>query len=135
MGLAGGLYATFYAYHQPAGRGRATLTFQIWAMLIVGGAGNNRGAILGAYPDLVRVDGQRLGAFARIAPADMQLYTGTIQFILIGSIIVGMLLWRPQGLLPEKLVISQSGKRTKPVESTTTVTRTETSDREKRRCP
>ena len=24
------------------------LTFQVWAMLIVGGSGNNRGAILGA---------------------------------------------------------------------------------------
>ncbi len=112
MGLAGGLYATFYAFISPQDV-VATLTFQIWAMLIVGGAGNNRGAILGAY--LIWSAWTASGwALARVAPAGMQLYTGTIQFILIGSIIVGMLLWRPQGLLPEKLVVSQSGARTEP---------------------
>ena len=112
MGLAGGLYATFYAFISPQDV-VATLTFQIWAMLIVGGAGNNRGAILGAF--LIWAAWTASGwALARFAPAETQLYTGTIQFILIGSIIVGMLLWRPQGLLPEKLVISQSGDSNGP---------------------
>ena len=112
MGLAGGLYATFYAYVSPQDV-RATLTFQIWAMLIVGGAGNNKGAILGSF--LIWAAWTASGwALSRLAPAEAQLYTGTIQFILIGTIIVGMLLWRPQGLLPEKLVISQSGKDQTP---------------------
>jgi branched-chain amino acid transport system permease protein len=39
----------------------------------------------------------------------MQLYTGPIQYILIGSVIVGMLLWRPQGILPEQ--IRQQGRK------------------------
>lgn len=107
MGLSGGLYATFYAFVSPQDV-LPTLTFQIWAMLIVGGAGNNRGAILGAF--VIWGAWTASGwALSRFAPLELQLFTGSIQYILIGSVIVGMLLWRPQGLLPERLVVSQSG--------------------------
>ncbi|MEM9582988.1 MAG: branched-chain amino acid ABC transporter permease [Pseudomonadota bacterium] len=108
LGLAGGLYGTFYAFVSPQDV-LPTLTFQIWAMLIVGGAGNNRGAVFGAF--LIWGAWTASGwALSRFAPVDVQLYTGSVQFILIGSVIVGMLLWRPQGLLPERLVVSQLGK-------------------------
>lgn len=107
IGLAGGLYGTFYAFVSPQDV-LPILTFQIWAMLIVGGAGNNLGAIFGAY--LIWGAWTFSGwALARFAPIEAQLYTGSIQFILIGTVIVGMLLWRPQGLLPERLIISQPG--------------------------
>ena len=108
MGLAGGLYGTFYAFVSPQDI-LPTLTFQIWAMLIVGGAGNNKGAVLGAF--LIWGAWTASGwALSRFAPIEAQLYTGSIQYILIGLVIVGMLLWRPQGLLPERLVVSQSGR-------------------------
>lgn len=108
IGLAGGLYATFYAFISPQDV-LPILTFQIWAMLIVGGAGNNRGAVMGAF--LIWGAWTASGwALSRFAPLDVQLYTGSIQFILIGFVIVGMLLWRPQGLLEERLVVSQSGR-------------------------
>jgi len=108
MGLAGGLYATFYAFISPQDV-LPILTFQIWAMLIVGGAGNNKGAVMGAF--LIWGAWTASGwALSRFAPLDVQLYTGSIQFILIGVVIVGMLLWRPQGLFAEKLVVSQSGR-------------------------
>lgn len=107
LGLAGGLYGTFYAFISPQDV-LPTLTFQIWAMLIVGGAGNNRGAILGAF--LIWGAWTASGwALSRFAPVEAQLYTGSVQFVLIGSVIVGMLLWRPQGLFPERLVVSQTG--------------------------
>ncbi|SPH17534.1 hypothetical protein DEA8626_01057 [Defluviimonas aquaemixtae] len=112
MGLSGGLYATFYAFVSPQDV-LPTLTFQIWAMLIVGGAGNNRGAVMGAF--LIWGAWTASGwALSRFAPIEAQLYTGSIQYILIGSVIVGMLLWRPQGLFPERLVVSQSGKPGQP---------------------
>ncbi len=107
MGLAGGLYATFYAFISPQDV-VPTLTFQIWAMLIVGGAGNNRGAIVGAFLIWAAWTGSGW-CLSKYAPVEAQLYTGTLQYILIGTIIVTMLLWRPQGILPEKLVVSQSG--------------------------
>ena len=107
LGLAGGLYGTFYAFVSPQDV-LPTLTFQIWAMLIVGGAGNNRGAIFGAF--VIWGAWTASGwALSRFAPVEAQLYTGSIQFVLIGAVIVGMLLWRPQGLLPERLVVSQRG--------------------------
>lgn len=108
MGIAGGLYGTFYAFVSPQDV-LPTLTFQIWAMLIVGGAGNNRGAVFGAF----LIWGSWTGsgwALSRFAPVEVQLYTGSMQFVMIGMVIVGMLMWRPQGVFPEKLIVSQSGK-------------------------
>jgi branched-chain amino acid transport system permease protein len=119
MGLAGGLYATFYAFISPQDV-LPILTFQIWAMLIVGGAGNNKGAVMGTF--LIWAAWTASGwALSRFAPLEVQLYTGSIQFVLIGFVIVGMLLWRPQGLFPEKLVVSQSAtaKRKKNRETVT----------------
>ena len=101
MGAAGALYVSYSAFISPQDMA-PILTFQIWAMLIVGGAGNNRGAVLGAF--LIWAVWTASGfALARFAPTNWQLVTGSIQYILIGSVIVGMLLWRPQGLLPERI--------------------------------
>ena len=47
MGLAGAVQAHFIGFIAPENY-QPMLTFQVWAMLIVGGSGNNRGAILGA---------------------------------------------------------------------------------------
>lgn len=101
MGLSGALYATFYAFISPQDLA-PILTFQIWAMLIVGGSGNNRGAILGTLV----VWGGWVGSgwlLTAVAPQSWQLYAGSIQYILVGCIIVFTLLARPRGLLPEKL--------------------------------
>jgi branched-chain amino acid transport system permease protein len=101
MGAAGGLYVAYTAFVSPQDMA-PILTFQVWAMLIVGGAGNNRGAVLGA---VVVWGAWTMSGFAlaRLAPQEIQLQAGSIQLILIGLVIVGMLLWRPQGLLPERL--------------------------------
>jgi branched-chain amino acid transport system permease protein len=101
MGASGSLYVSYTAFISPQDMA-PILTFQIWAMLIVGGAGNNRGALLGAVLIWAVWTGSGF-ALARFAPTGMQLYAGSIQYILIGMVIVGMLLWRPQGLLPERI--------------------------------
>ena len=103
MGLAGGLYATFYAFISPQDLA-PILTFQIWAMLIVGGAGNNIGAVVGT----IVVWGCWVASgflLANFAPAHIQIYAGTLQYLLIGLIIVVILLARPRGLVPERLEI------------------------------
>ncbi len=48
MGLGGALYGHFVGYIAPEDF-LPILTFQLWTMLIVGGSGNNRGAVLGAF--------------------------------------------------------------------------------------
>ncbi len=106
IGLSGALYATFYAYISPQDI-MPILTFQIWAMLIVGGSGNNKGAILGTLVVWAGWVGSGW-ALTKLAPVSMQLYVGTIQYILIGLIIVLALLIRPRGILPERLTVSKT---------------------------
>jgi branched-chain amino acid transport system permease protein len=111
MGLSGGLYATFYAFISPQDI-VPILTFQIWAMLIVGGSGNNKGAIAGT----LIVWGGWVGSgwlLTELVPRHLQIYAGSIQYILIGLIIVLTLLARPKGLLPEELAISKLAGRKK----------------------
>ena len=63
MGLGGAMQAHFIGFIAPDNYLPA-LTFQVWAMLIVGGSGNNRGAILGARA--------RLGALERVGRRDQR---------------------------------------------------------------
>lgn len=112
MGAAGSLYVAWTAFVSPQDLA-PILTFQVWAMLIVGGAGNNRGALLGTL--LIWAAWTFSGfALARYAPTAMQIYTGSIQYILIGSVIVGMLMWRPQGLLPERIATAPPPSTPRP---------------------
>ena len=55
MGLAGAVQGHFIGFIAPDNY-LSALTFQVWAMLIVGGAGNNRGALLGAVAGLGPVE-------------------------------------------------------------------------------
>jgi len=82
-------------------------------MLIVGGSGNNKGAVFGTLVVWAGWVGSGW-VLTQFAPVEMQLYIGTIQFIMIGLIIVLTLLIRPKGLLPEKLILSRSVARLKP---------------------
>ncbi len=47
MGLAGAVQGHFIGFIAPENY-LSAITFQTWAMLIIGGSGNNKGAVLGA---------------------------------------------------------------------------------------
>ncbi|HYY48337.1 MAG TPA: branched-chain amino acid ABC transporter permease [Thermoplasmata archaeon] len=49
MGLAGALYAVTLGYLSPESSFAPSVTFSVWVMVIVGGSGNNRGAIVGGF--------------------------------------------------------------------------------------
>ncbi|OGS62114.1 MAG: hypothetical protein A3K59_03585 [Euryarchaeota archaeon RBG_19FT_COMBO_69_17] len=49
MGVAGSLFTVFFAFVEPVTSFRPLTTFTVWAMLVLGGSGNHRGAILGAF--------------------------------------------------------------------------------------
>ncbi len=112
MGLGGALYAHFVGYIAPEDF-LPILTFQLWAMLIVGGSGNNRGAILGAY--LVwgfwAVSG---GVLRSVVPQAEQARAAALQVVLIGVLIALMLLWRPRGLLGETTAVSRHAGENAP---------------------
>ncbi len=105
MGLSGALYVSFIGYVSPWDF-LPILTFQIWTMLIVGGSGNNRGAVLGAL--IVWGVWTSSGfVISRVIPSEIQAQGGAMQAILIGLILVVTLLIRPRGLLGEELHVSR----------------------------
>jgi branched-chain amino acid transport system permease protein len=108
MGLAGGLHASFFGFISPADF-QPILTFQAWTMLILGGSGNNRGAIIGAIAvwALWSASGALLHA---VLPADLQVRGAALQIVLIGVMLAAALLLRPRGLAGEEAVVSRHAR-------------------------
>jgi branched-chain amino acid transport system permease protein len=105
IGLAGALYVSFIGFVSPFDF-VPIVTFQIWTMLIIGGSGNNKGALLGAL--LVWGLWSASGTIiSLIVPAGLQTQGGAMQSILIGVILVLTLLFRPRGLVGEEPVVSR----------------------------
>jgi branched-chain amino acid transport system permease protein len=110
MGIGGAVYAYANSSISPTTFNHFFGTFIFWAMLIVGGSGNNKGAVLGAYivwgfwTITQQLKGYDLPAFL-----DFRIFF--IRDLLIGSLIVIALLLRPQGLLPEERRVSVSLER------------------------
>jgi branched-chain amino acid transport system permease protein len=99
MGLGGALYAHFVGFIAPEDF-LPILTFQVWTMLIVGGAGNNRGAIAGAL--VVWLLWSASGNILRqVIPQAEQARGAALQIVLIGVMLAAMLVWRPRGLFSE----------------------------------
>jgi branched-chain amino acid transport system permease protein len=105
MGLAGAVQAHLIGFIAPDNYVPA-LTFQVWAMLIVGGAGNNRGAILGA---IVVWGLWSLTGFATsvLVPPDQQARAASLQIVAIGVVLAVILLLRPRGILGEAKTVSR----------------------------
>jgi branched-chain amino acid transport system permease protein len=77
-----------------------TLTLDVWVMIVLGGMGNNRGALVGAL--LVTV----LDRVTAIVAIQLNMLSSEfefnyLRFILFGVILLLMLRYRPQGILPE----------------------------------
>ena len=105
MGLGGAVYAHFVGYIAPEDF-LPILTFQLWAMLIVGGSGNNRGALLGAF--VVWGFWTAAGALLRgWVPQAEQARAAALQVVLIGILIALMLVLRPRGILGEEVSVSR----------------------------
>jgi branched-chain amino acid transport system permease protein len=105
MGLAGAVQAHFIGFIAPENY-QPMLTFQVWAMLIVGGSGNNRGAILGAV--LVWGIWAASAAFISAAfPPEQQARAAALQIVMIGVALCAILLLRPRGILGEERVVSR----------------------------
>jgi branched-chain amino acid transport system permease protein len=105
MGLAGAVQAHFIGFIAPENY-ISTMTFQVWAMLIIGGSGNNRGALLGAVLvwALWSVTGAVLAAFV---PGEYQARAAALQIVLIGVALAALLVLRPRGILGEEKMISR----------------------------
>ena len=114
LGMAGAMMVTFDGLMAPTSYQPLRFTFLIWVMVIVGGSGNNWGAVLGGF--LIwwlwiqvetlgglgmsaitagLADGSWLKAHLQEAAAHMRLLT-------MGVILLLVLRFSPRGLIPEK---------------------------------
>jgi branched-chain amino acid transport system permease protein len=105
MGLAGALYVSFIGFVSPFDF-LPIVTFQVWAMLIVGGSGNNRGALLGALVVWAIWAGSGV-LVSKLVPPSRAAQGAAIQVILIGLLLMVVLLFRPRGLIGEAAVVSR----------------------------
>lgn len=100
MGLAGALSAHFFKFIGPSATEPLLTTFLVWVMLIIGGSGNNRGAILGA--GLVWVLWSATELFTNRLPAEWMTRSSYIRALLIGLGLIFVLQRFAKGLLPER---------------------------------
>ncbi|WP_459875890.1 branched-chain amino acid ABC transporter permease [Halorubrum gandharaense] len=95
MALAGVFYAHLNLFVNPGDLDPIT-TFYVWVAVILGGSGSNRGALLGGFVVVAIREGSRfLNDFAWF-PVD----GAPLRLLLIGLLIVLVMRYRPQGVLP-----------------------------------
>ncbi|MGO4437141.1 branched-chain amino acid ABC transporter permease [Rhizobium sp. RAF56] len=100
MGLAGAVQAHFIGFIAPDNY-LPILTFQVWVMLIVGGSGSNKGAIVGSV--LVWAIWAGSGALTSILFApEQQARAASLQIVAIGVMLCIILLVRPSGLFGDR---------------------------------
>ena len=105
MGLGGAVHAHFIGFIAPDNY-QSALTFQIWTMLIIGGSGNNLGAIVGAglIWALWSASGLAIGVFFA---AEDQARAAALRLVAIGVFMAATILLRPRGILGERTIVSR----------------------------
>src|SRR5256712_3977420 len=93
-------------------------TFLVVAMVLLGGAANHRGALLGAITMTVLDHVTRPSFYAILGlTVDLPFDINYLRYILIGLLIILILMFRPEGLLPEKPVKTSALKVPTPAEA------------------
>ena len=105
-GLAGALYVWFNTLIVPH-QFSPEITFFVWTAVIIGGIGNNKGAFIGGLVFVVLHD---LLRFLQISP-DLALVISSLKISIIGIVLVVILRFRSEGLIPERPIIINRDKR------------------------
>lgn len=100
MGLGGALAAHFFKFIGPESTEPLMATFLVWVMLIIGGSGNNRGALLGAVAVWTLWSATEL--LTSQLPPEWAVRATFLRIFLIGLGLQIMLQRFSKGLLPER---------------------------------
>jgi branched-chain amino acid transport system permease protein len=96
-GLSGAILVGFISLWAPGAWGYAE-TIVLFAAIILGGAGNHKGAILGAL--LVPLGFEEITRF--LPPVANPTLVPALEWVAIGLLIILFLWFRPEGILPER---------------------------------
>lgn len=102
MGMAGSLYVHYTGFVSPQVFSPLMSTFIVWLMVMVGGTGNNKGVILGAF--LVWAIWIGSDFLTDFVPASIATQIGFIRMFFVGTILGITILTKPQGILTQKLL-------------------------------
>jgi branched-chain amino acid transport system permease protein len=114
LGVSGAMLATLEGQLTPGAFQPLRFTFLIWVMVVVGGSGSNLGAVLGGFLVWylwVQVEpwGNSLMSLATSGLADGSALkqhllnsASHMRLVVMGIILILVLRFRPQGLIPEK---------------------------------
>ena len=97
--LAGSVYTLYISYIGP-NQLLPIETFLVFTMVIIGGLGNHRGAIVGALLVQLLYTGSRFLKDVFPIPDES---AGSLRVLVVGLVLTGFLLMRPTGLLAEKI--------------------------------
>ena len=116
VGIAGAMMVTNDGLFTPGSYRPMRYTFVIWVMVIVGGTGNNFGAILGGFVvwflwvEAAPIALFLISFFTSHLPDTNALKIHLIEsapyfrFLIIGISLLVIMRYRPQGILPEKII-------------------------------
>ncbi|QKV19309.1 branched-chain amino acid ABC transporter permease [Oricola thermophila] len=115
IGIAGAMMTTLDGQFTPGTYNPLRFTFLIWVMVIVGGSGNNLGAVLGGFLIwFIWVEAEPAGSWiVQMLSANMdpqsELYrhlqdiAAPFRLFVMGLVLLIVLRFSPRGLLPEKV--------------------------------
>ena len=111
MGLAGAVLAMHLRLIEPTNTfDPSKMTFLVWVMLIAGGSGNNRGAILGSFliwviwsasEIVINVGIDLIADITNVHVGILSTRAGYLRMLLIGLLLQYILQKYPLGILPE----------------------------------
>ena len=100
MGVAGALSAHYFRFLSPSATDPLLVTFLVWVMLMAGGSGNNRGAIVGALGIWALWSVTEI--FTNRLPPEWATRSSFIRMLLVGLLLQYVLQKFRAGILPEK---------------------------------
>lgn len=104
-GLGGALLAAFLQAFNPYAW-NVFETFLIYAAIFVGGSGNNRGVLAGSF--FIAVVVQEVTRLFVVIPGHPDA-AAALRYMFVGALIIVVLWWRPQGLIPEPRDVDRIG--------------------------
>lgn len=109
MGLAGALQASYFNVVLPETLLPAT-TFTAYVVVILGGSGNARGVVLGGYLFYGFTWVAQEVKALHLVPDWLALRVDYLNFIVVGVVLIAVILFRPQGILPERRFVPKEKK-------------------------
>ncbi len=98
--VAGALYAFYITYVSGVAYDRVDWTFWPWTIVVLGGIANNRGVALGTVAFILMR--RFIIYYKRYLEPILPFDVVWIEYILLGLTLILILMYKPEGLLPEK---------------------------------